>query len=83
MLENGDAEAQIDALNSLFDIHGDNEAEYNQNEYVNLGLNDRLQSLKPLLKRTLKSVPKSDEIQREQALDALSNLDSFIAYKRI
>jgi len=83
MLENGDAAAQIDALNSLFDIHGDNEAEYNQNEYVNLGLNDRLQSLKPLLKRTLKSVPKSDEIQREQALDALSNLDSFIAYKRI
>lgn len=73
-----DPEAEIVALNSLFELFGDNEAEYNDAEYNQSGLRERVESLKPLLKRSLKSATDN----KEQAREALLNLENFVKYKR-
>ncbi|GMM52252.1 hypothetical protein DASB73_032150 [Starmerella bacillaris] len=72
-----DVESQIAALNALFDIFGDNDAEYNEEEYIQSGMQEKLKTLKPLLKRSLKS---SNEF-KDQARESLLNLENYILYK--
>lgn len=71
-------EAEISALNALFELFCDNEAEYNEAEYNKSGLREAIESLKPQLKRSLKSSVE----QKEQAREAAINLENFIQYKR-
>lgn len=80
--KSNDAETQIDVLNALFDVFSDNDAPFNQTEYNEQGLNAKLEQLKPSIKRVLKSIPKNEPVKRQQALDALTNLDQFIIYKK-
>lgn len=77
-----DVEAQVDALDALFGIFGDNDSSYNQSEYVDKGLHEKLERLKPSLKRSLKSPPKTSPELRKQGLDALQNYELFLIYKR-
>lgn len=80
--KSSDAETQIDALNALFDVFSDNDAPFNQTEYNEQGLNQKLEQLKPSIKRVLKSIPKNEPVKRQQALDALTNVEQFIIYKK-
>lgn len=72
----------VDSLDALFDLFGDNDADYDKRIYQNGAYNQRLISARQDIRNRIQSAAEDDQFH-ERALEGLENLDSFIEYKNV